>query len=403
MITVAVIGGGASGMMAALTAASRGAAVTVFERQSRLGRKLAVTGNGRCNLTNLHASPESYHGTDRSFAAPALRRFGQEETRKYFRELGLITVAEPNGRVYPLSDTAGSVVDVLRYALDAAGVRLLDGCEVNRLERTKNGLLLSWAGGSMAADRVIVACGGMAGERFGGTGLGYRLLGELGHPCTPLRCALVQLRSDNPGCRSLKGVRADAGVTVTRRGRILAATEGEVQFTDTGLSGPAIFEISRTALEQPETVVNLDLVRDLSEEELAGMLLRRAKNTPRLTLGDVFVGTVQNRIGRVLVAAEGLKASESVAGLAEKTALRLAKRAKCFAFPVTGDLGPANAQVTVGGIRTDDFDPHTMESRLCPGVYACGEVLDVDGDCGGYNLQWAWSSGRLAGVCAAGG
>ncbi len=400
MITVAVIGGGAAGMMAALTAASRGAAVSIFERQSRLGRKLSVTGNGRCNLTNLHASPASYHGRDGSFPAAALRLFGPEETRRYFRALGLITVAEPDGRVYPLSDTAGSVVDVLRYALDAAGVRLYDGCEVSRIRKTENGYLLSWKDGSMTADRVIVACGGMAGERFGGTGLGYRLLQELGHSCTPLRCSLVQLRSDNPGCRSLKGIRADAGVRVTCHGKLLASSAGEVQFTDYGLSGPAIFEISRSALEKPGTVVSLDLLRDLREEELAGMLLRRAKNTPQLTLGDVFLGTVQNRIGRVLVAAAGLKSSESITVLDEKTALRLAMLAKDFPFPVTGDMGPANAQVTVGGIRTDEFDPNSMESRLCSGLYACGEVLDVDGDCGGYNLQWAWSSGHLAGKCA---
>ncbi len=401
MRTVAVIGGGAAGMMAALEAASRGAAVCVFERQNRLGRKLAVTGNGRCNLTNLNASPEAYHGADRSFTAPALQRFGPSETREYFKKLGLLTVAEADGRVYPLSDTAGSVVDVLRYAMAAAGIRIYDSCEASRIRRTEAGFLISCKTESMGADRVIVACGGMAGERFGGTELGYRLLEGLGHTCTPLRCSLVQLRSDNPGCRSLKGIRADAAVTVTSRGKLIAASEGEVQFTDYGLSGPAVFEISRAALEKPDTVVSLDLLRGIGEDELAGMLLHRAKSTPQLSLADVFLGTVQNRIGRVLVTAAGLKSSESITTLDEKTALRLAKLAKHFRFPVTGDMGPANAQVTVGGIRTDGFDPFTLESRLCPGLYACGEVLDVDGDCGGYNLQWAWSSGHLAGGCAA--
>ena len=401
MITVAVIGGGAAGMMAALEAASRGAAVSVFERQSRVGRKLAVTGNGRCNLTNMNASPAAYHGSDSGFAAAALKRYGPEETRAFFRDLGLLTVSEGDGRVYPLSDTAGSVVDVLRYAMESAGVRLYAGCEVQRLERTGRGFRVVRREGSVPADRVIVACGGMAGERFGGTKLGYGLLEGLGHRCTPLGCSLVQLRSDNPGCRSLKGIRADAGVRVLYLGETLAAAAGEVQFTDYGLSGPAVFEVSRAALSQRGTVVSLDLARDIGEEALAEMLLRRKMNTPQLTLGDVFLGTVQNRVGRVLVSAAGLKASESIGALNEKTARGLAALAKHFEFPVTGDMGAANAQVTVGGIRTGEFDPETMESRLVPGLYACGEVLDIDGDCGGYNLQWAWSSGRLAGKSAA--
>ncbi len=400
MITIAVIGGGAAGMMAALEAASRGAAVTVFERQNRVGRKLSVTGNGRCNLTNMNAGAASYHGEAGGFAAPALKAFGPADTRAFFRNLGLLTVEERNGRVYPLSDTAGSVVDVLRYALEAAGVKLLTGYEVSGIRKQGGGFRILEKEGGMYAERVIVACGGMAGERFGGTVLGYRLLEGLGHTCTPLGCSLVQLRSDNPGCRSLKGIRADAAVTVSCCGELLASSAGEVQFTDYGLSGPAVFEISRAALSRPGTVVSLDLVRSVGEEELTEMMLQRSENTPQLTLGDVFLGTVQNRIGRVLVSAAGLKTSESLGGLSERTARRLAKLAKSFAFPITGDMGPANAQVTVGGIRTSEFFPDTMESRLCPGLYACGEVLDVDGDCGGYNLQWAWSSGFLAGKSA---
>ena len=284
MRKVAVIGGGAAGMMAALEAASRGAAVSVYERQSRVGRKLAVTGNGRCNLSNRNASPVSYHGDDGAFAVPALRQYGPEETLAYFRSIGLLTVTEENGRVYPLSDAAGTVVDVLRYAMEAAGIRLFDSCEVRSLERTKSGFRLRWQEGSAAAERVIVACGGMAGERFGGTALGYRLLEQMGHRCTPLRWSLVQLRSDNPFCRSLKGIRADAEVSVICRGEALASSSGEVQFTDYGLSGPAIFEISRAALERPKTVVSLDLLRGLGEDALADMLLRRARTTPQLTL-----------------------------------------------------------------------------------------------------------------------
>jgi len=401
MRVVAVIGGGAAGVIAALEAASRGAAVSVFERQARIGRKLAVTGNGRCNLTNLNASPAHYHGAEAGFVVPALERFGPEATLARFRELGLLTVSQGDGRVYPLSDSALSVVDVLRYAMDATGVRLLSGCEVSAVTPEKGGYRLTWPEGEFHADRVIVACGGAAGERFGGSSLGYRLLESLGHRCTKLRCGLVQLRSSNRFCRSLKGIRADAQVSVYSDEALLARSEGEVQFTDYGLSGPAIFEISSAALSKPDAVVSLDLLREISEEELCSLLLRRARTTPQLRLEDALIGTVQNRIGRVLVSAAGLSPSAPITDLSKAAARRLARESKAFSFPVTGDMGMDNAQVTVGGIVTGEFDPVTMESRLHPGLYACGEVLDVDGDCGGYNLQWAWSSGRAAGAAAA--
>ena len=401
MLSIAVIGGGAAGMAAALAAASRGAAVSVFERQARVGRKLSVTGNGRCNLTNLHAAPEHYHGEDPGFPLPALRRMDAAGTLGFFHSLGLLTAAEPDGRVYPLSNTAGSVVDVLRYALEAAGVRVETGCEVRSVQREKGGFRILTAAGPHPADRAVVACGGLAGERFGGTDLGYRLLKGLGHSCTPLGQGLVQLRSDSPCCRSLKGIRADARAQVSAGGALLAEAEGEVQFTEYGLSGPLIFELSRSALSVPGAAVTLDLVRALPEEELRELLLARSRSTPALPLEDVFVGTVQNRIGRVLVRACGLDLQRAVSSLTGAEAALLARKAKSFSFSVTGGMGMPNAQVTVGGVRTSEFDPETLESRLCPGLYACGEVLDVDGDCGGYNLQWAWSSGALAGASAA--
>ena len=389
-------------MAAALEAASRGASVSVFERQARVGRKLAVTGNGRCNLTNLHVAIEHYHGGDPNFVLPALQRYGVSETLRHFRELGLVTASQPDGRVYPLSDTAGSVVDVLRFAMEAAGVQLVTGVEVRGITKADDGFHISLAGGEAKADRVIVACGGAAGGRFGGTDAGYRLLKGMGHRCTELACSLVQLRSDNVSCRSLKGVRADAALRLYEDEVCLGESSGEVQFTDYGLSGPAVFELSRPAAEKPGRVISLDLLRAVEESELAELLLRRAACTPQLTLGDAFIGTVQNRIGRVLVSAAGLRPSSPITELDEAAARTLAHLAKHFDFRITGDMGMDNAQVTAGGAAVSEFDPNTMESRLCPGLYACGEVLDVDGDCGGYNLQWAWSSGRLAGAAAGG-
>ena len=394
---VAVIGGGASGMAAALWAAGCGAKVTLLERQARVGRKLAATGNGRCNLTNLGASPERYPGGG-GFASPSLERFGPEETLNWFAGLGLVTVAEPGGRVYPLSDQAGSVVDVLRFALASAGVETRFGTEVTGVRREKDGFRLGWEGGGMNADRVIVACGGAAGAKLGGGPWGYRLLERLGHGVTPLRPSLVQLRVAEPVVRGLKGVRADGRACVLRGGELLAESAGEIQFTDYGLSGPAVFEVSRAA--EAGTTVSLNLLRDYDRDAVSAMLRARRDACPDLTLADVFTGMIQNRLGRVLVRCAGRRETETLRTVSDGVLCRLAETAGDLRFTVTGDQGFDGAQVTAGGVRTEEFDPLTMESLLVPGLYACGEVLDVDGECGGFNLQWAWSSGRAAGLAA---
>ena len=401
MRTVAVIGGGAAGKIAAIEAASCGACVHLFERQARVGKKLSVTGNGRCNLTNLGASPERYHGADRNFVKPALGRFGVAETLRRFREMGLLTVSEPDGRVYPLSDTAGSVVDVLRFSLDAAGVTVHLASEVRSIRRTAGGFQIFDGETELTAEKLILACGGAAGEKIGGTSLGYRLLESLGHSVTPLRPALVQLRTGDTFCRSLKGIRADAGVIVLRGGKTVAETVGEVQFVEYGLSGPAVFEVSRAALEAKGTSVELDLLQEYDETEILQLLRERVRTRSRLTGDDLFTGTVQNRLGRILMKYAGCSGTAPVSTLSDAELRKLAHAAKHFRFDVTGDMGLPNAQVTAGGAKTSDFSPETLESRRCPGLYACGEVLDVDGDCGGFNLQWAWSSGALAGRSAA--
>ena len=400
MKTVAVVGGGASGMLAALAAAHAGAEVHLFERQARLGRKLAATGNGRCNLTNLQAGPHHFHGADPSFAAYALERFSPERTLEAFRELGLLTVAEPGGRVYPLSDNAGSVVDVLRFALDALGVVQHMGAEVRRIRRAGSGFRLSWEEGAQIADAVIIACGGAAGGKLGGSHSGYTLLEALGHSCTPLQPALVQLRTEGTWTRALKGVRAAAEVTLYRGGTVTARASGEVQFTEYGLSGPLIFDLSRQAREGGVCQLSLDLLPGVSHGEVRALLQQRVSTRPALLLDDIFTGTVQNRIGRVLVKYAGLSGNQPLQACKGKELDELVRAVKGMTFTVNGDLGFDNAQVTAGGISTREFDPGTMESQLCPGLYACGEVLDVDGDCGGYNLQWAWSSGLLAGLNA---
>ena len=396
-MVIGIIGGGASGMAAALAAAEDpGVQVLLFERQARLGRKLQATGNGRCNLTNLHAGAGGYHGNDASFAQAALAAFDVEDTLAWFRRMGLFTVAEASGRVYPYSDQANSVVDVLRFALEKPNIRVLTGFEVQKVRKSGGGFVVEGQEETYTCDRLIIACGGLAGTKLGGSMAGYQLLRSFGHKSTRLRPALVQLRTSWGGVVGLKGVRANCRAQILHDGEVFSESLGELQFTEYGLSGPVIFEISRDACQgRGEWTCRLDFLPDISEEELRSELLRRTGTA--LTVDDLLTGILHNRLGRVLTKAAGLRGTDSAASLGAWEIGEVCRLVKAFEVPLTEALGMDSAQVTAGGVLTAEFDPNTMESKRVPGLYACGEVLDIDGDCGGYNLQWAWSSGRLAG------
>ena len=398
VMIVAIVGGGASGMAAALAAAENpNVQVLLLERQARLGRKLQATGNGRCNLTNLQS--KAYHGNDPSFADFALSQTDAEATLRWFRSLGLFTVAEPSGRVYPYSDQANSVLDVLRFALEKENIQVLTGIEVTKIRKTEEGFTLSDGQQEIFCHRLIVACGGLAGSKLGGTMSGYKLLGKLGHRSTRLRPALVQLKSDWAGLPGLKGIRANCHAAIFCDDTLHSQSTGELQFTEYGLSGPVIFEISRDACQSPGNwFCRLDLLPDTREAELLEELRRRRSG--QLPVEELLTGILHNRLGRVLAKAAGIRGGQSISSLTDRELQGVCKAVKAFEIGLTEPMGMDSAQVTAGGVETSGFDPTTMESRQIPGLFACGEVLDIDGDCGGYNLQWAWSSGILAGRCA---
>ncbi|NLV17173.1 MAG: NAD(P)/FAD-dependent oxidoreductase [Syntrophomonadaceae bacterium] len=400
MKTTVIIGGGASGMMAAMTAARESDNhILLLERQARVGRKLLSSGNGRCNLSNLYADRTSYHGADTDFVLPALKRFGVGETLDFFRGLGLITVTEPDGRVYPLSNHANSVVDVLRFGLQRDNIEL--HTENGAVYSRRNGsrfLVGTTEGGHIHADYVIVACGGAAAPKLGGVMDGYRLLEEMGHSRTKLNPSLVQVKTDPTYPRALKGVKADAVVAVFAGPSILAAKRGEVLFTEYGVSGPAVFDISRAISTGGDGLsVHLDLLADLTEDEVMTFLVRRREIAPHLPANQMLTGALHNRLGQMVCKYGRITSSQRIGQLSNDELRAVAGAAKEFVLEVEGVAGFDSAQVTAGGINTDEFNPDTLESRLIPGLFACGEVLDIDGDCGGFNLQWAWSSGHLAG------
>ena len=331
----------------------------------------------------------------------ALNRYDVEETLHWFHDLGLYTVAEESGRVYPYSDQANSVVDVLRFALEKPNIQLLTGFEVKKVKKADGGFRVESAEDVISCDKLIIACGGLAGTKLGGSMSGYQLLRAFGHKCTKLRPTLVQLKSSWGGCASLKGVRANCHVQILHDGQLHSESNGELQFTEYGLSGPVMFEVSRDACQgSGNWIARMDFLPDKDAQWLCRQLLRRRDTHWKAE--DLLTGILHNRLGRVLTQSVGISAYVPIAQLEEGEIRTVVNAVKSFDVTLSEPMGMDAAQVTAGGIVTTEFDDATMESRLVPNLYACGEVLDIDGDCGGYNLQWAWSSGRLAGRSAGG-
>lgn len=395
-MNVCVIGGGAAGMLAALTAAENGHRVLLLERQSRVGRKLLATGNGRCNLSNYHVSPAHYHG-GAGFCDFALSQFDVGETLQYFASLGLLTVSEASGRIYPMSNMAGSVLDVLRYALERPEIDLQTGQTVTAVRKMPEGFSVKTETDTFSARCLILAAGGAAGSKVGGGMDGYRLAKSLGHHRTALFPSLVQLKTDPTYPRALKGVKAQCGISICRDSQVLARNSGEVLFTEYGVSGPAIFDLSRSvSAGGSDLTCLLNFFPDWEEAEVLHWLSQRQAAMAAHEASTLLTGSCHTRLGQMICKSAGFT-NQRAAGLTWDDLRRIARQATHFALPITGTCGFDQAQVTAGGLDTSEFDPHTLQSRLVPGLYACGELLDIDGDCGGYNLQWAWSSGRLAG------
>ena len=407
---IAVIGGGASGLMAALAAHDTSPAlkIGVLERLPRVGKKLMATGNGRCNLTNMNASPADYHG-DVAFMQSAMNRFPPKTVLERFKGFGVYPLVEASGRVYPMSGQASSVLDALRLSLAEAGIEEICEFEATALERAGKGWRIRAKDGRTAhARRVILAAGGMTAPSLGGSASGYRLLEALGHRVTPRLPALVQLKTDPAAVRALKGIKYDGQIDILVDGRVMRSETGEVLFTEYGLSGIAAMQLSRlasTALarrNKPTVSVQLHIL-PLSEDDARALLDDRRARLPNRPLENFLTGLVNKRLGQTLVKlACPLPLASPASALTDAHLAALAALLTGWKLEITGTQGFEQAQVTAGGVRTADFDPDTMQSRLAPGLYVTGELYDIDGDCGGFNLQWAWASALAAGEAAAG-
>ena len=399
MAEVVIIGGGASGMAAAIAAAESGEHhVTIIERQARVGRKLLSTGNGRCNLTNLELKIDNFHGENPAFAQYALSVWTPERVLDFFAELGLMTVTEYGGRVYPLSNQATSVLDVLRFGLEKPNISLLAGTTVESVRKKGKAFHISWEGGGMDCDKLIVACGGCAGSKLGGVMDGYNILKGLGHSRTSLYPSLTQIRTKPEIPRSMKGVKVQAALKAIKGKNSLAEGSGDLLFADNGVSGTVVFELSRAVAKAGEGCrLEIDFFENMEKAAVKKYLFARKSARPMAPAKEIFSGALHSRVGLALCKYVEINPESPCSELSPAAIDALASAAKAMVLPVTGVSGFESAQVTAGGIATSEFKPETMESKIVPSLYACGEVLDIDGDCGGYNLQWAWASGLLAG------
>ena len=415
MRTVTVVGGGASGMMAAITAAECGVRVILLEHNARVGKKILSTGNGRCNFTNIHQEPLCYRSEDPLFPWGIIQKFSAQDTIAFFLKLGIYS-KNRNGYLYPNSDQASAVLDVLRMELSRLNVDVRTEQECLEIRpvhpsRGKHSSQEDSAGFSVRTDketfftdRVILCAGSKAAPSSGSDGSGYSLAKKLGHHLIPVLPALVQLRCRENFFKSIAGVRADGKVSVFAGEELLASDRGEIQLTDYGISGIPVFQVSRfvsRALYEKEVTVRLDFMPDHTQEQFAQFLKSRIRMRPDKTLEQFFTGLFHKKLSDLWIRLSGIPRTKTVEKLTEDEIETLVRLVKQFRVTVLRTNSFEQAQVCCGGVDTAEVNPDTLESLLVPGLYFAGEILDVDGMCGGYNLQWAWSSGHRAGEEAA--
>ncbi len=408
---VAVVGGGAAGMMAAVQAAYAGARVTVYERNDRVGKKILSTGNGKCNFSNEDMRAACYYGSGAGYVDGFYKQFGVAETKTFFRELGM-RIKDRNGYLYPASEQAATVLDVLRYEMERLGIEICAGCRVTGIDGPGNpGCRLTLETETAAYkkrtyDAVILACGGRAAPKTGSDGTGLAMAKRLGHRIVPTVPALTALRCGETFWKQVAGVRCEARLMLYIDGNAVSSVQGELQLTDYGISGIPVFQFSRIAayaLQEGRTVtVKIDLMPDPGAADTQeAFWAQRWERQKRQSMEQFVTGTVNKKVGLLLLKLVGIRETETVCEIEGARRRKLEQLFYAFEVTVKGTNSFEQAQVCAGGV---DFAEVTdrLESVRRPGLFFAGEILDIDGICGGYNLQWAWSSGAVAGRAAAG-
>jgi len=398
---IVVIGGGASGLMAGITAARNGSRVTILEHKDRIGKKILSTGNGKCNLTNLDQKPEHYRGEHPEFAMNLLKQFGVTETLEFFKGLGIFP-KNKNGYIYPNSEQAASVLDVLRMEAEHLKIKIICETEIKGIKKTGAGFCIQAGTGSYECRRLIVAAGSKAAPVTGSDGSGYKIAADFGHRIITPVPALVQLRAKEDFFKSLAGIRTEAAITLFINGSKTAWETGELQLTDYGISGIPVFQISRFAARGLESgcrvSTEIDFMPEVNEHDLTDMLFARICNCPYKDAEEMMNGLLNKKLNAVLLRQAGIPLHAPSDSLKKDEVRKLAEKMKKFTVTIKETNPFANAQICAGGVDTTELDDETLESKLVKGLYFSGEIIDIDGTCGGYNLQWAWTSGYVAGM-----
>jgi len=404
---VIVVGGGAAGMMAAISASRLGADVTILERNPRVGKKILATGNGRCNFTNIDADITCYSGNNPKFAYSALANFSPADAIDFFEELGIKPKVEGAGKVFPMSDQASSILDVLLYELRELGVNIVCNAFVEEITKENERFIVRLdSGEEYSGHRVVLTTGGKAMPASGSDGNGYKLAAKLGHTICDVFPALVQLMLEGPYFKRLDGVKFVGTAEIIHQNKSYAADRGDILFANYGISGPPILQISRKAgellNEGKEVYLKVNIMDMMSKEELRRLIAKRLQTGAKKPLDFSFVGLINKRLIPVVLLEAGIDDPKSPAGrLAAKEQEKIADILTDWRFKIKGTRSWPSAQVTAGGVDTREIKQNTMESKLVKGLFFAGEIIDIDGKCGGFNLQWAWSSGFIAGKNAA--
>lgn len=404
---IGVVGGGASGMMAAITAAYAGGDVTIIEHTARVGKKILSTGNGKCNFTNQKLSKDDYNGNHPSFAEPALTVFDNQAALRFFEDCGMAVTCKRDGYFYPHSGQASTLLNVLRFQLEVQKVCVETDCYIDRIRKEKDGkFYINCGQREFVFDKLILACGGNAAPATGSDGSGYKLAKMLGHRIIKPLPVLTYLKSKESCLKELAGVRAGARVSLYIDGALRQTEEGEVQLNKDNVSGIPVFQLSHAAiraLERKKSVtVLIDFVPQTEGEQLMEMVEHKMKKLyQNIPASEVFAAIVHKKVSQAVLRRIGIPFDKTMGELSKKELYRLTTLLKEFALEVGSYPGFEAAQATMGGVDTKEINAHTMMSEKVDGLYFTGEIMDIDGRCGGYNLQWAWSSGYVAGCHSA--
>lgn len=392
MVDCLILGGGAAGLAAAILIKERepSLTVTVLERNDRVGKKLAVTGNGQCNIANRMADASCYHG-DPALAESVLERFPFEEQKRFFGRMGLPLTEKEDGKVYPHALQATAVVDALRFRAEECGVAVQLSAAVTQVTYQDGRFCAAGDFGHCSGKTLLVACGGEAGGKLGSRD-GYAILKSFGHRITPLTPAIVQLRSADPLCRSLAGIKLPARLTAAG----ITTPVTDFLFCDYGISGPGVLTLSSYRTADKPLAVTVDLVPDLKPEETAAYLSEKCRSCPSRPTEELLAGLIHRKVGMMLCKRIGLDLHAPLSSLTEENLAAVNTVLHRLVLDITDTNGMANAQVTAGGADTAEFDRTTLMSKKVSGLFAAGEVLHVDGNCGGYNLSFAWASASAA-------